>query len=350
MDKTDLWLAVLNQVSSGIGALLGPQRVKNTDIAKAEAKRRELLLMEKTRIDIDDVRAGKKAINEKGEIVPIEAAKTELDFPSLSVWEIDKSKYFASLVNSSQQEARLQQIERTLNLRQIAIYTDDVMETEAKTEQSADSKSKTVDPDWFTKWRNNAQDASNEELQKLWARILAGEIKLPGTFSVATLNFLSRLSKADAELIEKFSAYVLDGNFIYGYENGDEYTLYNQEKVTLDNFIELEELGFISGVGGLYGTTYKSTFTDRYVSFIHHYTYAIMFEGDDPKQEFQVVSCPLTKVGREVIRLTPQRSNVRFLENLAKQIKTQNSWLLVSLGEVTGNEKGIPKLVNSKNI
>ena len=43
---------------------------------------------------------------------------------------------------------------------------------------------RTVDEDWLFRWRDAASVVSSEELQTLWGRVLAGEIKSPGSFSV----------------------------------------------------------------------------------------------------------------------------------------------------------------------
>ena len=46
---------------------------------------------------------------------------------------------------------------------------------------------------------------SSEELQTLWGRVLAGEIKSPGTFSLRTLEFLKNTSHEEALKIAKLA-------------------------------------------------------------------------------------------------------------------------------------------------
>jgi hypothetical protein len=53
------------------------------------------------------------------------------------------------------------------------------------------------DEDWLNVFERYAEDASTERMQKLWGRVLAGEIRKPGRFSVGTLRFLSEFSQAD---------------------------------------------------------------------------------------------------------------------------------------------------------
>jgi hypothetical protein len=347
MDKNDIWLAVINQVASGIGALLGPKRLKETELAKAEAKRRELLLMEKTRLDIQDVRAGKKAINDKGEIVDVQAlAKSELVFPSEMDWERNEGKYFKSLVNFSEHEAKLQQLERTLNLRQIAIYADDVIE-ESKTEQVDKNGDKTVDPDWFTKWRNNAQDASSDELRRLWAKILAGEMNEPGTFSVSTLELINRMSKPDAQLIEKISGYVVDRSALYRQEN---FEPYKNDNISLSNFLELETLGFISGSDGMLTYSWGTIRDGKYVYPLNFHQFVLLLERDNPEGKVTINVSPLTRAGKEILSLISTQSKVDFVEELGKVIKSRNNWLTVQLYELIENLDNALKLKIMKEI
>ncbi len=55
------------------------------------------------------------------------------------------------------------------------------------------------DLDWMNIFTRYAEDASSEKLQDLFARILAGEVVRPGSFSPATLRAVAELDKATAE-------------------------------------------------------------------------------------------------------------------------------------------------------
>lgn len=65
-----------------------------------------------------------------------------------------------------------------------------------------------VDFDWFVRFFEDCGGISNEDMQDIWASILAGEIIEPGSFSRQTLDVLRNLSQADAELFEEVSQYV----------------------------------------------------------------------------------------------------------------------------------------------
>lgn len=56
-----------------------------------------------------------------------------------------------------------------------------------------------VNPDWTLQYFDHAQDVCDEDMQQLWARILAGEVANPGSYSKRTLQFLKTLDKEEAE-------------------------------------------------------------------------------------------------------------------------------------------------------
>lgn len=65
----------------------------------------------------------------------------------------------------------------------------------AETETSSDVS----DDEWFDVYRREATDRSAGEMREAFVRILAGEIRQPGTFSVQTLRVLGTISTASAK-------------------------------------------------------------------------------------------------------------------------------------------------------
>lgn len=58
--------------------------------------------------------------------------------------------------------------------------------------------------DWLNVFERYAEDASSERMQALWGRVLAGEVRKPGQYSLRTLRFLSEFSQEDAVTFSKF--------------------------------------------------------------------------------------------------------------------------------------------------
>lgn len=65
-----------------------------------------------------------------------------------------------------------------------------------------------VGKDWISRFFDECNDVSDEELQKLWGRLLAGEVASPKSCSRKTLAVLKDFSKEDAELFIEFCSYI----------------------------------------------------------------------------------------------------------------------------------------------
>ena len=62
----------------------------------------------------------------------------------------------------------------------------------------------TVEKDWFMKWMEISQAVSRENMQELLARILAGEMRHGGSFSVRALDIVKNLSQKEVSLFQSF--------------------------------------------------------------------------------------------------------------------------------------------------
>lgn len=76
-----------------------------------------------------------------------------------------------------------------------------------------------VDKDWRTKFFVKVQDVTNEDLQNLWSKVLANELSKPGLVSLRTLDVLSNLSKAEAEVFQRAASISIEGGHILKFSN-----------------------------------------------------------------------------------------------------------------------------------
>ena len=60
-----------------------------------------------------------------------------------------------------------------------------------------------TDHDWTARFFNYVQDVSSEDLQSLWAKVLAGQVERTGSTSIKTLDVLKNLNKTTAKLFGK---------------------------------------------------------------------------------------------------------------------------------------------------
>jgi uncharacterized repeat protein (TIGR03899 family) len=62
---------------------------------------------------------------------------------------------------------------------------------------------KRPDLDWFNRYITLAEDVSNNTMQDLWAKIFAGELSRPGSYSLKALKVFRDMSIVDAKLLAK---------------------------------------------------------------------------------------------------------------------------------------------------
>ena len=76
-----------------------------------------------------------------------------------------------------------------------------------------DSIVHTYNFDWFVRFYESVGNVSDEEMQDLWAKILAGEVDDSASFSLRTIDILRNMSKKDAELFALVCSHSFaDGN------------------------------------------------------------------------------------------------------------------------------------------
>ena len=63
-----------------------------------------------------------------------------------------------------------------------------------------DASPEEIGDDWLRSFFDKSRMVSDDEMQEIWARVLAGEANFPGAYSRKSVNILSELDKSDAEL------------------------------------------------------------------------------------------------------------------------------------------------------
>lgn len=69
-------------------------------------------------------------------------------------------------------------------------------------ENKGEDTTATIDEDWLNTFETEARQKSTEEFQFLFGKVLAGEIRQPGTFSIKTIKILSSIDKNTAEVFK----------------------------------------------------------------------------------------------------------------------------------------------------
>lgn len=135
------------------------------------------------------------------------AIRKEADSEAYKLVVLEKAKAKAaaekSLLEFEMMDAMEQKIVYREQRKQVNI--ENILEIAAEEiNQDSQVNSEKVDSDWTTRFFNLAEDISNEQMQELWGKILSGEVKKPGSFSLRTLELLKNITKYEAEIFTKF--------------------------------------------------------------------------------------------------------------------------------------------------
>ncbi len=71
-----------------------------------------------------------------------------------------------------------------------------------------DAPSENVDDDWIANFFDKCRIISDDDMQSLWSRILAGEANSPGSFSRKTVNLVADIDRESAELFRSLCRFV----------------------------------------------------------------------------------------------------------------------------------------------
>ncbi len=102
------------------------------------------------------------------------------------------------------------------------------------------------DHDWIARFLDGFQDVSAEDMRKIWAKFLAGDVEAPGRTSLRTLSVLKNMSQSDARTLSEIMRYLIDG-FIQS-----QYCKQSSDDPRGMFLVELEKLGIFFNNGTRY--------------------------------------------------------------------------------------------------
>jgi len=148
----------------------------------------------------------------------------------------------ADLQSRAEERVRNQENQRQANIEAIA--------GKAAKELPEQVSDVPVEPDWTAQFFESCKDVSDEQMRTVWAKLLAGEVTKPGSFSLRTLACVKVLSKPDADLFTRFCS------ALWKTENGSVPLLYSPDNwlgVEFEDFMRLDSLNLISFSPGTTG-------------------------------------------------------------------------------------------------
>ncbi len=267
-------------VSAGIGNLFKPTLMKRLADAKGY-----------------EIRQIASAVNDAQNLL----GKAEYKTADLTITPLDAGPIgHEALTLEARTNARVtyQEKKKQENIEQISQYA-------AQQLQDVDRVSnEKLDDDWVSHFFEVAPTISSVEMQKLWGKILAGEISKPGSYSLRTLAFLRTLSKKEAEIFTKFAHYAMrvsrnERAFLIDPEKDDD-----MRRVSGISFVEIllmRELGLVlTDSGGIRQVIEHKT--GKQASHLRYSNALIVVESTEAFQK-ELPIVPFSTIGNELLTL-----------------------------------------------
>ncbi len=201
---------------------------------------------------------------------------------------------------------------------------------------------KPVDKDWILRFFNSIEDISNEQMQEIWAKVLAGEIKQPKSFSLRTLEGLKNLSHNEAKLFEKYSNFMI--------LRGTEYCIpdyqgYFNKYCSHNDLLLLEECGLIIFMP--LTTTLKLSKDEYLLCDNTEIAVGIKSKTDENNVILHAYKC--TNFGSDMCKIIKQKIQSNYLLDFAYEFKKENPHIKVSaynINKINGNNVHISTYID----
>lgn len=301
-----LWETVADK---GVGSLFKPWQMRREGRASIELRREELLAIAQAERDAERIRRGEISL-----APPNNSPLLLITQDEVHPGGADAPSWHTQLPQATSDILVAETVRREANVTRALLHAEEALEADPQTPPDAN-----VNEDWLYRWRDSASQVSNEELQNLWGRLLAGEVKAPGTFSLRTLEFLRNLSQSEAEAIAKLSQFVVD-DVIYR-EAKD---LLDEAGVTFGFLLHMQQMGVVSGVEAVgLSITWSSLDTSRFIRALTSNSMVLVATTDDPNHTLSLPSYQLTAIGKQVLQLGKFEPHIDYLKKVAEHLKSQ---------------------------
>ena len=278
--------------------------------AAIDVRREEMLALAQAEIDAKAILSGQKLLLPDGTLVNQQSERNAVllskqNFPPAQL------PYIAEV---AERNASAESIRREISISKAVLHAEEELAQDPQEPPETQPSD-----DWLLRWRECAAGVSSDDLQSLWGRVLAGEVKSPGHYSLRTLEFLRNLSRDEAKAIEKVSPFVVN-DVIYR----DAKTLLESEGVSFSLLLVLQEIGIVSGVEALgLEISWSSQWPNRFQQVLISYGSILLVTHADPAKTLKVQIYQITGLGRQLLRLGKFKANDAYLLELGTAIKAQ---------------------------
>lgn len=236
------------------------------------------------------------------------------------------------------------------NFLKIAKLADKYKKASTKEENGAN-----FDFDWFIRFFEASGNISNEQMQELWARVLAGEVNRPGTFSLRTIETLNNLTHKEAiafSEIANLAMHTSDGMWFVVSEGSSAFNLDEVTDLIIPNnkIRLLQECGLLNPLKDDMLVWYSTreiisplnidenfiVSNDKIILLFHARDFAKRLQKKIKKaQSIFFPYYPLTEAGRQLLKIINNESEYNPILNLGEAINNHSK---SSIRYVTAHE------------
>lgn len=238
-----------------------------------------------------------------------------------------KANKFAEVVDDLLESGKMTLTEyyKTKNFLDIAEIADGMVQ-----KKSNKSNGKQYNFDWFIRYYEASGNISDKEMQILWAKILAGEIEKPSSYSLRTLDVLKNISKEEAERFVKIcNASIKSGSEKYVIPADHDYISKND--INYSDILMLEEIGLINS-GSNVRITNDLEGNTEYILYVYGSLIVRAIASEKRKLSLRVFI--FTNVGNELATLIDRESNEENFLNLCKKLRDSNPGILITVHRI----------------
>ena len=186
------------------------------------------------------------------------------------------------------------------------------------------------DFDWFLRFFEGAGNISNEDMQTIWALVLAGEVQQQGTFSLRTLETLRNMTQSEALLVQKIAKLLLTQvnrvKFLYC-DNSSSNITYEPEVDDLNEAygINNKEISLMNecGILGSAVKQYRVSFFEGSTQIFNE-NIIILFQTNSEQNcdEFiEYYGHEVTQIGTQIISILDVKSDNNYIIDLGFILK-----------------------------
>ena len=190
-----------------------------------------------------------------------------------------------------------------------------------------------VDDYWATRFFDMAADISGEDMQIIWGKILAGEIKRPNSYSIRTLELLRSLTTQEIQALKETLPLVMIRGSDYFIINDEE--ILKKYNINFDRLSMLIESNFLSPLTYVIEKIHLECGSDIPKQiFNKNYVICMSCEGEEDRK-FDINIYSLTSSGKELIKLLQPEGDKQYMLDVVKYLRNKvNPPIKVTMHEI----------------